>query len=90
MQIFLQQQWEVIIDAIKTGINHLLLKFPIVNELNLGSKGLNETLVTLQEGKDTLLRETVQWMRDSFESHELDTIRWITASENVSDALKKE
>lgn len=73
----------------KTAINHLFPKYPIRHDLNIDGKGLRETLVTIHEGKDYRLGQTVQRIRDSFESHELGTIHSIPGTENVSDASTK-
>lgn len=61
----------------------------IKHELNVDSKGLYDTITTLQEGSEFRLRQTVQRNRDSFESEELDKMRWIQGFANISDALTK-
>lgn len=55
----------------------------------MDSRGLFDTITTLHEGRDYRLRQTVQRIRDSFESRELDTLRWIKGSANIADALTK-
>lgn len=51
--------------------------------------GLYGTVTTLREGKYYRLRPTVSRIRDSFESSELQSIRWIPGRENISDSLTK-
>ena len=61
-------------------IRHVLL---------VDSKGLYDTITTLHEGKEYRLLQTVQRRRDSFESRDMDVLRWIPGSVNISDALTK-
>lgn len=42
------------------------------------------------KGKSIDFRQTVQRLRNSFESKEKDVIRWISATNNLAEALKKE
>lgn len=73
----------------KSAFNDLFPHAPVQHELNIDSKGLRETLVTLHEGRGYRLSQTIQRIRDSFEAHELDIIRWIPGTENIADALTK-
>lgn len=57
--------------------------------LSIDSKGLYDTITTLHEGREYRLRQTVQRIRDSFESGELDTLRWVQGIVNIADALTK-
>lgn len=57
--------------------------------LNVDSKALFDTITTLHEGKEYRLRQTVQRIRDSFESKELNMLRWIQGNVNIADALTK-
>jgi len=61
----------------------------IRNELNVDSRGLYDTITTLHEGNEYRLKQTVQRIRNSFESEELNVLRWIPGVENVADALTK-
>jgi hypothetical protein len=58
-------------------------------ELNVDAKGLYDTLFTLHESRDYRLRPTVSRIRDSFDSHELQVLRWIPGATNLADALKR-
>lgn len=53
------------------------------------SKALYDTITTLHEGKEYRLRQTVQRLRDSFESREMDVLRWVPGCVNIADALTK-
>ena len=57
--------------------------------LNTDSRSLYDTITTLHDGKEYRLRQTVERLRNSFESGELDMIRWIPGTTNVADALTK-
>lgn len=59
----------------KTAFHYLFPQTPVGHELNIDSNGHHETIITLHEGKDYRLRQTVQRIRDSFEAKELETIR---------------
>lgn len=59
------------------------------NELLTDSRGLFDTITTLHDGKEYRLRQTVERLRNSFESQELDTLRWIPGTSNIADALTK-
>jgi len=50
---------------------------------------LYDTITTLHEGRDYRLRQTVQRIRDSFESEDLNALRWIQGKVNLADALTK-
>ena len=74
---------------LRQGLRILLNKSNLQSHLNVDSRGLFDTLSTLHEGRDYRLRETVQRIRDSFESKEIDVLRWIKGTSNISDALTK-
>ena len=57
--------------------------------LLVDSKGLYDTISTLHEGREYRLRQTVQSIRDSFESQDIDLLRWVQGHANVADALTK-
>lgn len=46
-------------------------------------------MTTLHEPREYRLRKTVARMRDSFESGELDEVKWIDGKSNLADALTK-
>jgi len=48
-----------------------------------------KTCLMLHEGKDFRLRPTVQRIRNSFDSQELDFMRWVAGTINPADALTK-
>lgn len=74
---------------IKLAITTLFPKTPLKHELNVDSNGLWDTVTTLHEGREYRLRQTVQRIRNSFESGETNVIRWIPGPLNISDALTK-
>lgn len=62
---------------------------PLSHELIIDSKALFETITTLHQTSDYRLRKTVSRMRDSFESKQLNVVRWIPGPSNFADALTK-
>jgi hypothetical protein len=74
--------------SIKFGLSELL-QAEIELELNVDSRGLFDTITTLHEAREYRLRQTVQRVRDSFESRRLDVLRWVRGFLNVADALTK-
>lgn len=75
--------------AIKCALAEMFPSRPVPHELLIDSKSLFETITTLQNSGDYRLRKTVARMRDSFESQELNVLRWIPGTENYADALTK-
>lgn len=61
-----------------TQINHTL---------NVDYKGLYDTIKTLHEGSEYRLRQSVQRIRDSFDSGWLDTLRLVQGIVNIADEL---
>lgn len=61
----------------------------IPNVLNIDSKGLYDTITTLDEGKEYRLRQTVQRIRDSFEPEDLDILRCVQGIAKVANAINK-
>lgn len=53
------------------------------------SKSLNDTITTLHENREFRLRQTVQRLRDSFESGQLNRIRWVHTFANLADSPTK-
>lgn len=74
---------------LKTGLDCIFPNTASRNELLTDSKCLYDTITTLHEGRDYRLRPTVQRMRNSFDSKELDSMRWIPGTSNPADALTK-
>ena len=74
---------------LKTGLASLFPNTKIRSELSIDSRCLYDTITTLHEGRDYRLRPTVQRIRNSFDSHELNHMRWIPGDMNPSDALTK-
>lgn len=70
-------------------MNNIYPSNPIKHCLHVDSKGLSDKTTTLHDGKDYRLRQTVQGIRDSFESGELDSAVWTRETANIGDALKK-
>lgn len=58
-------------------------------QLITDSFGLYGTVTTLRDGKDYRPRPTVSRIRYSFESGELQSVRWIPESKNIADSLTK-
>lgn len=73
----------------KMGLTSMFPHMNIHSELLTDSRCLYDTITTLHEGKDFRLRPTVQRMRNSFDSCELDFMRWIAGTINPADALTK-
>lgn len=70
----------------------LLSLFPTTaasHHLTVDSKSLFQTITTSHQTGDYRLRITVSRIRDSFESRELNIVRWIVGHVNVTDALTK-
>ena len=74
---------------LKMGMRSLFTSTKIRNEIVVDSLGLFDTITTLHEGSEYRLRQTVQRIRDSFESADVNVIRWIPGVGNVADALTK-
>lgn len=74
---------------VKQAVQSLFEDKTIKHELTVDSKGLYDTITTLHEGREYRLRQTVQRIRDSFESEELDALKWIQGFANIADALTK-
>lgn len=60
-----------------------------IHQMVVDSKGFFETLTTLHEEKDYRLRQTVQRIRNSFQSGEMDSLKWNQGRANIADALTK-
>lgn len=71
----------------KMAVNTLFPETPIKHDMNVDSKALWDTITTLHEGKEYRLRQTVQRLRNSFESKETNVIRWIPRRDNLADVL---
>lgn len=74
---------------LKEALNALFPRHRTRHELSVDSNALKDTITTLHEGTEYRLRQTVQRIRNSFESGEWDVLRWIPGTENVADALTK-
>ena len=74
---------------IKIGLMSLFPNTKVRNELSTDLRCLYDTITTLHEGRYYRLRPTVQRIRNSFESHEFNHMRWIAGVGNLSDALTK-
>lgn len=72
---------------LKASLLALFPNRPVKHELLVDSKSLFETITTLHDSREYRLRKTVARMRDSFESSELNVVRWIPGSKNIADAL---
>lgn len=74
---------------IKKAIMAVTDRTDIRHILHVDSRGLFDTISTLHDGKEYRLRQTVQRIRDSFESGDIDILRWIPTGVNVADTLTK-
>lgn len=75
--------------AVKVGIEDLFPNMTCVHHIRTDSKALFDTITSLQEFRVYRLPQTVQQLRDAFESRKLNEIRWIQSHENIADALTK-
>lgn len=75
--------------ALKQGIMDIFPATSCIHHIRTDSKALFDTITTLHECREYRLRQTVQQIRDSFESRELNEIRWIQSHANIADALTK-
>lgn len=60
---------------LKMGMASIFAGKQFTPELNVDPKGLFDTVKTVHEGRDYRLLQTVQRIRDSFESQEINFIR---------------
>lgn len=74
---------------IKQAVKSITKNKETKHVLHVDSRGLFDTISTLHDGKEYRLRQTVQRIRDSFESHDIDILRWIPTGENLADSLTK-
>lgn len=74
---------------LKTAYNSIFSSTRLKHKLQVDSHALYDTITTLHEGRDFRLRQTVERIRNSFESCDLDTLRWIPGHLNIADALTK-
>ena len=74
---------------LKTGLESMFMHTKIRSELSVDSRCLYDTVTTSHEGRDYRLRPTVQRIRNSFDNHELNHMRWIPGDINPADALTK-
>ena len=74
---------------LRNAIRILTMNQSIKHELCVDSRGLYDTITTLHDGKEYRLRQTVERLRNSFESGDLNILRWIPGTMNIADALTK-
>lgn len=74
---------------LRETIREIFPHYHIKHEMIVDSKDLFDTITTLHESHEYRLSMTVSRIRHSFESRELDLVRWFTGPENVADALTK-
>jgi hypothetical protein len=70
--------------ALRSSFQELLSR-TFESELLVDSKGLYSYISTLSNNKEYLLRRTVARIRESFDSGDLDTLRWIRGGLNLAD-----
>lgn len=76
-----------IIYYVRMAISALLGDETVRHVVAEDSKEIFDTVSTLHEGRDHRLRQTVQRVRDSFDSKEMDVLRWVQVKSNIADAL---
>lgn len=74
---------------LKMSFRSLFPLTPLRHQLLVDSKALFETLTTIHQTDVYRLRKTVARIRASFESGELESVRWIPGTANYADALTK-
>lgn len=74
---------------VKSCVSELHRDKAVEHTLHVDSRGLFDTITTLHNGREYRLRQTVQRIRDGFESGETDAIRWVQSRANIADALTK-
>lgn len=62
---------------LKTDLAFMFSQTKFWSELCTDCRCLYDTVTTLHEARDNRLRPTVQRIRNSFDSHELNHMRWI-------------
>lgn len=72
-------------DTLNRLFPHILTK----HELFIDSECLFDTITTLHESTEYRLRPPVQRIRNSFETNELERMRWISGTINIADAVTK-
>jgi len=72
---------------IKQALNSLAPRDFFRHVLHVDSKGLYDTVTTLDEGRDYRLRQ--QRIRDYFEAEDPNALQWIQGKANIADALTK-
>lgn len=73
----------------KESLRSLGTHWSIPSLFIVDSKALYDTITTLHENRDYRLRKTVQRLRDSFESKQIESIRWVQTHANLADSLTK-
>lgn len=74
--------------GLKMGLSTLLAS-PIVSELVVDSRGLFTCITTLSDQREYRLRRTIARIRESFDSEELNILRWVKGDHNLADAPTK-
>lgn len=74
--------------GLKIGLASLT-NHDIVSELLVDSKSLFTCVTTLSDQREYRLRRTVARIRESFDSEELNHLRWISGNSNLADAATK-
>lgn len=74
--------------GLKIGLASLTSE-EIISELLVDSKSLFTCVTTLSDQREYRLRRTVARIRESFDSRELDHLRWVSGNSNLADAVTK-
>lgn len=74
---------------LKNALRVLLIDEKIRYILTVDSKGLYDTIFTSHESRDYRFKQTVRRIRDSFETGDVDNLRWVQGCANMADGLTK-
>lgn len=74
---------------LRIALRHILQTNDMKHEVNVDCIGLYNKIFTFCKGRDYRLMQTTQKIRESFNSEELDVLRWIQGFANLVDALTK-
>lgn len=70
--------------------NRMLLRDDTIKHiLTVDANGFHDNISTLHEGREYRLKQTVQRIRDSFESGDVDILRWEQGCANIANAVTK-
>lgn len=74
---------------LKMALNNLFQSSNMKHEVIVDSRALHAAISSENDGKIFRLRTTVEYIRNSFESEELNSLTWVRGLYNFADALTK-